>query len=941
VVIALTTARLLRTRLPGSFGSTRKKGMPMASIAGSCFVALSALALTAALPRAANAQCSEWSPAFRPVGVNDLGASSSLRTLIVHDDGSGPRLYATGGFTSVGGVQVSGQVARWDGTDWSALGAASGPTNVWTTASFDDGSGPSLFVGGFLGTVEGHPDTRIARWDGTSWRALGAGLGQGAPFALCAFDDGSGPALYAGGAFGLAGGAPAQNIARWNGASWSPVGAGLGDEVRALVVHNDGSGAALYAGGLFQNSGSTQCLGIARWNGVAWTPLGAGVIHGGNGGVNTLASWDDGTGRKLYVGGNFNNVAAQTVPALDVARWDGNAWSTLAGGVSTEVFDLEVYDDGAGEKLFAVGRSLMTVDGQPAGGIAAWDGASWAPLGGGPFLNATSADRLVSLAVYDDGGGAELYAAGTFDLADGRVFNDIAKWDGKAWAPVGVAALSDGFDREVDALAEWDDGGGAALYAAGAFLEAGTTSVPRVARWTGSGWSSLPSMSPASTPVDALAVSEVGGSSALYAAKSAVYRWNGTSWASLPLLAGVSALCSFDDGGGERLFAAGSFSLGSGFGAIAAWNGTAWSPLASGLGGGVNALCRFDDGTGAALYAGGAFAQASGTTVNYVARWNGTSWSALGSGVNFHVYALAVHDDGTGPALYVGGAMTTAGGVPVQSVARWNGAGWSAVGSGIVGLPYTLASFDDGTGPALYCGGEFSSVGGIAGIHLAKWDGTSWTPVGGGVAGTSPNTAKVRALLAFEDAANGPALWVGGAFAYAGAVRSANIAAWRTCAPPPVAFCSGDGSAGACPCGNSGAPGHGCDNSVGTSGATLSASGTTRPDTLVLAAAAEPSTALSIFSQGNLALGSPVPFGDGLRCVGGALKRLFVRTATGGAVSAPAPGGTSITARAGELGDVITLGSTRFYYVYYRDGNPTFCPSGGPFNVGNALQVVW
>jgi len=117
--------------------------------------------------------------------------------------------------------------------------------------------------------------------------------------------------------------------------------------------------------------------------------------------------------------------------------------------------------------------------------------------------------------------------------------------------------------------------------------------------------------------------------------------------------------------------------------------------------------------------------------------------------------------------------------------------------------------------------------------------------------------------------------------------------------------------------------------------------GTVTPDALVLDASGELAGSLSIFSQGSLALGGPVPFGDGLRCVGGALKRMYNGNASGGAISRPGPGDPSITARSAALGDPIAPGSTRFYYVYYRDPDALFCPSGGGFNVGNALKVVW
>jgi hypothetical protein len=49
-------------------------------------------------------------------------------------------------------------------------------------------------------------------------------------------DDGSGLALYAGGLFDDAGGAPASHVARWNGSSWSQVGVGTTGTVHALTV---------------------------------------------------------------------------------------------------------------------------------------------------------------------------------------------------------------------------------------------------------------------------------------------------------------------------------------------------------------------------------------------------------------------------------------------------------------------------------------------------------------------------------------------------------------------------------------------------------------------------------------------------------------------------------------------------------------------------------
>ena len=152
-------------------------------------------------------------------------------------------------------------------------------------------------------------------------------------------------------------------------------------------------------------------------------------------------------------------------------------------------------------------------------------------------------------------------------------------------------------------------------------------------------------------------------------------------------------------------------------------------------------------------------------------------------------------------------------------------------------------------------------------------------------------------------------------------------------------FCPADGTVGLCPCVNQGGPSSGCDNSIGTGGASIVATGTTNPDTVVLTATNELPSALTIFLQGNLAI-FPVTYGDGVRCVGGTVKRLYSHNASSGTVFAPQPGEASITARSAAIHVPITPGQTRYYMTYYRDMDPSFC---GPqtFNGSNAVALLW
>ncbi|HEX6812358.1 MAG TPA: hypothetical protein VF384_12090 [Planctomycetota bacterium] len=69
--------------------------------------------------------------------------------------------------------------------------------------------------------------------------------------------------LVAGGGFTTDGGVSASNIARWNGTSWSPLGAGMNDDVMALAVLANGD---LVAGGAFSSAGGAPAHFVARWN---------------------------------------------------------------------------------------------------------------------------------------------------------------------------------------------------------------------------------------------------------------------------------------------------------------------------------------------------------------------------------------------------------------------------------------------------------------------------------------------------------------------------------------------------------------------------------------------------------------------------------------------------------------------------------------------------
>jgi hypothetical protein len=166
---------------------------------------------------------------------------------------------------------------------------------------------------------------------------------------------------------------------------------------------------------------------------------------------------------------------------------------------------------------------------------------------------------------------------------------------------------------------------------------------------------------------------------------------------------------------------------------------------------------------------------------------------------------------------------------------------------------------------------------------------------------------------------------------------------------PLVLGCDpGTGGVTACPCGNPpAAPGRGCDNSSATGGASLSASGfsSVSSDAVVLRTSGERPTALSIVVQGNASASSGIVYGQGVRCAGGGLKRLYTKSASGGAITAPDVTVSTdwpIAFTSALRGDPIQPGQSRWYFVYYRDPNVLGgCPASSTFNTTPTGRLDW
>lgn len=605
------------------------------------------------------------------------GMSGSVRSLAL----SGSTLYAGGGFSEAGGVAAIG-VAKWNGSSWSALGVEG---NVNAVAVTSDGkvyvggllnmvgdstllniarlsggvwssigdlggtgtvltmtaSGTSLYIGGSFGGVDGPVNSvtasNIALWNGSTWSALGSGVGDPGADSVSAIVVISG-GVYAGGSFNTAGGNAANNVARYSnsGGTWSALAQGVDIEVRALAL----SGSTLFVGGSFTTAGGDPAGNIAKWSGTAWSTMGSGVGFS----VNALAVF----GSTLYVGGQFSDAGGVT--ANNIASWNisVSTWSGMATGLNAAVRALAM----SGTNLY-LGGSFTTAGAVAANHVVKWTGSAWAAMGDG-----VDAD-VHALAV----SGNDLYVGGVFTTAGTGVANRVAKWNNatSTWS-----ALAEGLNGPVTALAL----NGADLYVGGTFTTAGLGTANNIAKWNGTAWSALgDGLGDVGTvQVRALAVSGTdlfaGGSFSTADGDPAanIARWNGSAWSALG--AGVNddvlALAFV----GNALHAGGDFTQSgvTNVGRVARWDGTTWSALGLGLDDSVHALAS----VGSTLYAGGEFTLSGATDVSHVARWDGSDWTALGSGTDDTVAAMLLN----GNDLYVGGEFIMAGGKSSTYAAR-------------------------------------------------------------------------------------------------------------------------------------------------------------------------------------------------------------------------------------------------------------------------------
>lgn len=655
------------------------------------------------------------------------------------------------------------RIAGWNGSSFVDVGGGIGCTDVFDPCVQEDAIAVTVFEGdlvvaGLLSEAPGITISNVARFDGSTWTAMGDGF-DGAINDLVVHDG----ILYAGGDFTTVSGSDTAYLTRWTGTDWEPIPTGPDDDVNALASWQ----GTLAVGGEFTTVNGQAAGYVATFDGTTWSPLGTGFDDD----VRTLLVDDQGV---LHAGGDFELTDGFFGPGI--ALWNGEGWSPVGGGIPGEVFAIESYQGqivAAGDfSFFGGSRRGVVID-----NLTILSDDIWFSLGDG------TGGRVESLHAV----GSSLYVSGAFTRVglDVKVAS-IAEWDGELWTPLGPPG-GEGLDDYANALAVHDG----QLVIGGDFLLGGDGSpfpAEYVATWDGTSVEFL------GTEINGPVLSLLSSGGSLYAAGNftfatfrdgddgpagsrpdarggisrgvGIFNESITAWFAFGegFDTGVNVIHDHDG----TIVVGGPFTLYDGVtptGAIAQWNGTNFEELGGGLTGGpgteVTDLATFEGD----LIAVGDFTSAGGTTVSSVARWNGTTWDDMGWSALGDVLAVEVVNG----ELYMGGRFFTGTGAPGNYLVRWNGSAWGPIPAPVNGVVQTLSSYEN----KLLVSGTFGR-GGTEVVHrLGLWTGTTWETLGSGLQTPAFDAANYRGDL-----------YVAGPFTRIGEGRtSAHLARWQDPTP--------------------------------------------------------------------------------------------------------------------------------------------------------------
>lgn len=642
-----------------------------------------------------------------PVGPPDIGFggknSSNINSIIGDNSGN---LYAAGYFSS--SDLHNSYVAHWNGTSWNELGniKSLGMSEILISTICKDPS-DNIYAAGYI--YNSNYELTVVKWNGTSWSEIPSlsNLTVAEIKNICSDPAGN---IYVGGVLINSNGHTV--VAKWDGTTWSELGAstgGLGASGTINSICSDALGN-IYAVGDFYNSNGNAY--VAKWNGTSWSELIG--LNNGNQVYNLSKVCADKTGN-IYTTGNYFNINGEKY----IEKWDGTGWSKIY----TNYNPVLTISCDSFNNLYAAFNS---------GVIAKWNGFAWSNLAGSAEVFSPTKCIYIDQA-------ANVYCGGNFTNKKGQAY--VAKLNSKSWSELGASSI---LAINKNALSICTDAGGN-MYAAGNFFNKDLSGNPYyyVGKWNGSTWLELPGLDTLESqenyggPGSASKIYSIHCDAAgnIYAGCNSssysdyyVAKWNGSQWTRLgnpydfSPSGIITGICS--DAAGN-IYAAGDFLNSNDNYYVAKWDGTSWTEL-----GGLDALAANGkinsitcDAAGI-IYAAGEFTNSNWNY--YVAKWDGTSWSELGGvdalAANYYINTICTDKMGK---IYAAGSFSNSSGN--YYVAQWDGTSWSELG----GVDALAANSDinvitTDTAGNIYATGSFYNS--MDKYFIAKWDGTIWSP---------------------------------------------------------------------------------------------------------------------------------------------------------------------------------------------------------------------
>ncbi len=684
-------------------------------------------------------------------------APAAVNAFIDFNDGSGFKTYACGSFRTAGG-QPANTVARWNGIEWQPVPEA--PIGIAKCfAIFNN----TLYMGGSFGSGDLAVPS-IFRWSGSAWLPMTDGPRGASVNAMTVWNDGSGPALFAVGNFSRVGAsATIRAVVKFNGTSWSQLGQGLPQfgglphTANAVIAYDDGLGPALYVGGQFGPSGSST---IARWDRLSWN-MNTGPNLGPNGAITAFHTFADSQGPALWAA-----AAPQFSSPILFRYGSSRSWSPVQIPIANsfnQAYAIASYNDGTGNALYLGGDFLLNVSGGLARNLAKFNGTTWSRVS---TLGSDIFGPITALAVRT-GTRVGLLAGGIFQIGT-QPINSVALWNGIEWSSLASGLTSPG----VQTIAFSNAPDSSALHAFGSFT--GTRRDPQTplnhaARWSGDAWIALgPGINGVRSAAFINDTLYAAGSISIpgQSTPTPLVRWDGTSWIpATPFSPStqVTAITAFDDGSGPVPCIAAR--LGGSSTIVYALRNDSWTPLGSPFPSLATILMLKQLPDGGLYAAGGALQGTQGLpNERTIAKWDGLGWLMLPSGPLSYVYDIELFDG----ALYAAGQFSFFASETFQSatLARLDQNTWTYPTAGRAGTVQSLAVWNDGSGDALYLAGNFLATD-LAITNLARFRNAQLQPFSAGTNATI-QTLRVHAddlyaagLFTFvgADAAPGIARW--------------------------------------------------------------------------------------------------------------------------------------------------------------------------------------